>query len=135
MKIYFKTGKVKIRDIKHLLKIGYSSRSGVEFKKTYRDPECTILECHSARRSFGDLVLICKTYFPETTEKEVAKTLFELNNEIGVRASYCHTINKLVFLKSVYDKGQGLDCNLKYSYFNKKGCGNYSYNNIKKLAK
>lgn len=130
MKIYFEQKPGKRRGIKSLLKMGFSGQSS--FNRTFKDPECTKLEFRRARRSFGDLLLICKTYFPNTTEEKLAKTLLELNKEIGVRASYCYTINKVVFLKDPrkVQFGYGVGPAQK----NEKGKGTHSFAEILKLA-
>lgn len=134
MKIYFKIGKKleNITDIKQLLRIGYSKNGG-SFKRTYKDPECTMQECHPARRSFGDLLSICRTYFPRTPEKEVAKVLFELNREIGLGGSYCNTIHKPVF----FVRGREYPLNLYFqgTEANRKGKSKYSFKMIEDLSK
>jgi len=52
------------------------------------------------RRSIGDLFMICRYYFPNTTVKQLYNCLInELPTAIpdGFRGSYCNTINKYVF--------------------------------------
>lgn len=55
------------------------------------------------RRSLGDIYMICKYYFPNTTLETVIYALYvELpahfnNNGFGFRTSYCYTINKRVW--------------------------------------
>lgn len=66
------------------------------FVETYCDEACTELQCREAYRSFEDLLEISRTYFPGTTEEQLAKVLFELNL-VGLEASYCHEIQKVVF--------------------------------------
>lgn len=132
MKIYFKTRKKpeNIKDIKELLKSGYTKTQYGGFKKTFKNPELTIPECHSARRSFGDLLYICRTYFPKTTEKELAKTIFELNQEIGLGASICGTIQKTVFVRRAASSPIDIYvCNKAY-----RGKGKYSLDDIQKLS-
>lgn len=130
MKIYFKQKPGKRRGIKSLLKMGFENP--YSFKRTFKDPEYTKLEFRSARRSFGDLLLICKTYFPNTTEEKLAKTLLELHKEIGVRASYCTTINKVVFFKDPAKVSFGYGVNGLQKRL--KGEGTHSFNEILKLA-
>lgn len=139
--IYFKTKKLpkNIKDIEELLTRGFTSKSyeSKTFLTTYHDQDCTQKQCHNARRSFDDLFTICKTYFPKTTKKELAKTLFTLSKKINLVASYCYTINKLVFYCkdiSTYDTKKGMLRTLREHEYAKKGCGNYNYNMIKKLA-
>ena len=127
-KIYFKQKPGKRRGIKSLLKMGFNN---FHFKKTYTDIECTKEECHPARRSFGDLLLICRTYFPNTTEQQLAKTLRELSKEIGIRVSYCSTIDKIVFYKSLIKNN--FTYNICGHLRNRRGEGTHSFNEIEKL--
>ncbi len=131
MKIYLNTKK-EFKNIEELIQYGYT-RNQEKFKRTYLDPKCKIQDCHPARRSFGDLLLICKTYFPKTTEKELAKALFSLNKKTGLRASFCGTINKLVFLKN--RKGMPMDIVMDGSIRTRKGQGTHSYSEILQLSK
>ena len=125
MEIYFKS-KRTFKDIEELLTYGYS-RYAECFKPTY--DERNQYQCHPARRSFGDLLNICRTYFPKTTEKQLAKTIFSLHTSIKLRASYCNTIDKLVFLK---DSGS-FDVGVPSGYKNHRGNGTISYNEFIKL--
>lgn len=133
MKIYFKTRK-KIKNLEELIKNGYTNYSKKTFRTTYKNSKLTTQECHSARRSFEDLLKISRTYFPETTEKELAKLLFKLNEDINLTCSYCNTINKLVFYKSYHYAWQNINIHTT-GYEDKKGKGKYSFNMIKELAK
>lgn len=63
------------------------------FKRTYHDKDCTIEECHSARRSFKDIVKVMNTYI-ECTDKEVAHALRRVNN---ICCYKCNQIQKYVF--------------------------------------
>ena len=130
MKIYFEIDK-KPRTVKELLKKGFSTLDG-RFKVTYKDSKYKKKQCHSARRSFDDLLNICKTYFPRTKEQRLAKVLFQLNKEIGLGCIFCGTISKLVFHK----RGMDLKINqsLPGSLNHYRGVGEYSFNMIKKLA-
>lgn len=131
-KIYFKKNK-EFDDIEELLEYGYKGYNS-SFKPTYiKTEKTTFQECHPARRSFGDLLIICRTYFPETTEKQLAKTIFKLNKKIGLRASYCSTINKVVFLKD--RKNSPIDRHMTPSQKVKKGYGTHTFNEIVNLAK
>ncbi len=68
--------------------------------ETFRDEDCTILQCNSGRfRSFDDVYDIAKTYFPETTEKKVMKALLKLNlpyegEKVKIYIANCHDIKK-----------------------------------------
>lgn len=134
MGIYFKSRKKpkNMSGIKELLRSGYTGRNDGTFKQTFEDEACTIPECHPARRSFGDLLAICKTHFPKTTEKELAKVVFELNKEIGLGGSYCNTIEKPVFfVRGVKDERSFI---FGREYDRKKGVSKYSFNSIKNLV-
>lgn len=116
--------------------------NGYGFHKTYFDPECTKEECHCARRSFEDLLAICKTYFPRTTKKHLARLLYNLwlTKKLNIATSFCPDIGAVVFRLhynnskwatnfSSIDNGYNT-----VSDPNKKGKGNYSMNDINKLA-
>ena len=72
---------------------------GYRFYATYHDPENVEMQCHRARRSFDDLLEISRTYFPETTEKELVDILFSPDMKMFIR--FCPDIRKAVF------EGQG----------------------------
>jgi len=89
-KIYFRGGEDASDETK-LIKL-FLHDSGL-FKETFQDENLTIWECNSARRSFEDLLTVCRTYFGNTTEEELMQAL--INNNI--RYYYCNDINKTVF--------------------------------------
>jgi heme oxygenase len=62
-------------------------------KNTYLDSEFKYIECTRSRRSFEDLLLISKTYFPRTKKKELMQAL--INNKILFYR--CSEIKKIVF--------------------------------------
>lgn len=97
--IYLKNLPNDILNIEDLLSYGFTN---YQFAPTFYDKECTLLQCRSANRSFEDLLEICKTYFPNTTEVDLAKTLFNLNKKIRLHSLFCIDINKVVFYKG-YD--------------------------------
>lgn len=66
----------------------------IYFSETFIDEECSIKECHYARRSFNDILKICKCYFPETTEQDIAKLITDENLFF---TRLCGDINKWVF--------------------------------------
>jgi hypothetical protein len=70
-----------------------------KFCETFHDPELTQEECHKARRSFKALVEIAQTYYPNTSEKEVAALLVKAGKDQSFRMStlYCPDIKKWVF--------------------------------------
>lgn len=82
----------EIHNIKELLYILYSNHGYANF--TYRDKGLTILQCYGLRRSFEDLLEICQTYFPSTTEEDLMK---ELLDSTYLKWSKCGDINKIVF--------------------------------------
>lgn len=136
MNIYFKTRKKpqNMTGIKELLRTGFGLKSNYgTFKETFKDPKCTIPECHPARRSFGDLLDICRTHFPNTTEQELAKVMFELHDEIGLGGSVCGTINKPVFF--VRGKGLAFDTYFQGPSRTYKGKSKYSFKMIEDFAK
>ena len=116
-KIYFENANTE--SIQSLLKSGFTYASGniYKFVRTYNDLEFRSEECHPARRSFLDLYYICKTYFPDVTQKEVATVMSKVNN-LGI--TYCSDIHKYVFYKAPY----------AYIYLNRYVNGDYSIYHI-----
>lgn len=113
MSIYLKLPEDKTFDnISELLICGYNeSRYPYTFVPTFHDVECISPQCHSARRSFEDLLAICQTYFPPTTKKELAQTLYKLSHTDNLLSNkhnyricpmWCCTICKLVFTTDQY---------------------------------
>lgn len=62
-------------------------------RPTFKDPECTKVECIAERRSFEDLLALARTYFPETKETDLMSVLIEL----GMKYYECSDIGKIVF--------------------------------------
>lgn len=144
---------VKFNNIKELITWGYvNGPSGSGFVKTYFDKACTKQQCHSARRSFEDLLDICRTYFPRTGKKQLALTLHSLFTQqlgtMNVMAFYCSNIHKVVFFKyrlPAEPRSWETAHTLKYTnYFDrslysgatppqKKGVGKYCFNEILNL--
>lgn len=136
MAIYLKIpeGK-KFRSIEELLMYGYTQHGGYinYFTTTYKDKECTIQQCHSnASRSFEDLLEICQTYFPSTTKKRLAQMMYRTFERTKFSPTFCDNIDKVVFdiFKTETKFGESMP---KFQY-NKKGKGQYSFNDILKLA-
>lgn len=92
---------IQFQNVKELLDFGFGSSD--RFCKTYYDRKCQEEQCDSARRSFGDLLEICQTYFPETTKEEVAFALLSVNE---ITSFHCTTIGKLVFLSDRWDNSE-----------------------------
>lgn len=138
--IYFKEA-IGAYNLKDLLKRGFSCRRGegewYSFVKTYSNPQLTREECHEARRSFDDLLEISRTYFPDTTEEELAKTLYELHGEINLYFFFCSDIHKQVFCtcpKEAMSYGKFSCSEWPNSSFENSGRSKYSAKRIMELA-
>lgn len=123
-KIYFKDP-VLDKGLKEFLLSGFSRKinNWFSFKETFDDPEFTMIQCHPARRSFLELVMIVNTYFPEVySEKEIAKTIYSLED---LFIMYCSDINKWVFMidGTIKDKSK---YNTTQSNYEKKGIDDFS---------
>ncbi len=102
------------------------------------------LQCREGcRRSFDDLLMLSKYYFPDTTDKELAKTMkkiHEEDNDLFFEWIFCEDTNRPTFTKDDeiidYDDDFIEDfCNDYYSpYYNTKGDVNYSLKMIYDLA-
>lgn len=69
---------------------------------TYEDKECTMLniQCASGhRRSFGDMLDLCKTYFPNMEDKELAKVWRTLYEEKYIEVHWCGDVRKIVSMR------------------------------------
>lgn len=135
MKIYLKLPKnKKFANITALLKYGYKGELFIRkgFAATYSDKACKKQQCHNdANRSFEDLLIICKTYFPKTTEEQLAKSLYGLFKYNKLIVIFCDNINKLVF----YRRRHAL--NFEYLIVDeatKRGVGKYNYNEFMELV-
>lgn len=53
------------------------------------------------RRSASDVFLVCKSYYPNVTMKQVMTHLVELVNEAKIKTIYCGMINKRVYRKNM----------------------------------
>lgn len=98
-----------------------------KFSRTYSNPECTQLQCTVARRSFGDIFYLCKTYFPNTTREEVAYNLLSIPH---MRAIFCDDIGKLVFRAIGHNRE--FSAQLLFSETNFKGKDGVSLNDVRK---
>lgn len=134
MSIYLKKDGTEFTNVYDLLKFGYTQYGekswGERFVKTYSDPECTQLECKAARRSFDDLLTISRTYFPETTEVELAKTLEQLRKERVVFCLFCPDIERVVFYRSTGYGHDSFKNGVNENYHDREGTSNYSLNTI-----
>jgi hypothetical protein len=73
-------------------------------KTTYNNKKCTGLQCISnKRRSFEDIVDLCKTYFHNATDKKIAQELEKFIKEVKTTKNlncgflFCPHIDKWVF--------------------------------------
>jgi len=66
------------------------------------------------RRSLGDIFLVCRTYYPDCTLKEVLLSLIKLINEGSIYSCYCNTINKYVFYSNKQSMTNVFDHNLEW---------------------
>src|SRR4051812_32433503 len=95
-KLYFKLDK-PAESLKELIDALFTShidgRRQVTAKATFEDEAFGNCECFSARRSFEDLLVISRTYFPNTTEVELMQVLKDLDAQFW----YCSDVRKFVF--------------------------------------
>lgn len=64
----------------------------------YKDNPLGLVQTNEyRRRSFGDLYALVTTYFPEATEKDLAKILIEFCKKDFICGDYCTGINRAVF--------------------------------------
>ena len=106
-KIYFKDVKVKnVDDILNKLLISSSSQTSNE-PTFYKYDNVYYEQCSVNRyRSFDDILLICKTYFPSTKVETVFKKLLLLNNtkssvlndSLKQRFGYCGDIRRIRYI-------------------------------------
>lgn len=101
MKIYMQLpADVFFNNIEELLTYGFKNNPNNcgKFIQTFLNEERTLTQCYPAKRSLGDLIDICSTYFDnEFTPEEIAKCLFTLNTKLGLRPQWCDNVNKVVF--------------------------------------
>lgn len=108
-KIYFESD-VKVKNVddilnKLLIKNLQSTTSALNTYYKYENVE--YLQCEKNRyRSFDDILLICRTYFPSTKVETVFKKLLLLNNKKSLilndnvkgQFRYCSTINRIRYV-------------------------------------
>ena len=121
-------------------------------KTTYKDEDCKILDViGSKRRSFLAVIELVNTYYPGTSEKEILKTLRQINRsrkDKKIFGHYCNDVGGIVFTSMAADiheekvKINHIACGYNYYGFNgwKKSevnnmCrdGHYSVNQVRKL--
>lgn len=97
-KLYFEQSK-NCETLKDLLIDFYSKYSHDNYNRkgysriTYLDVGLTEVESFARRRSFEDLLVLSKTYFPDTTEEILMQTLYD----IDISFYFCAGIKKIVF--------------------------------------
>lgn len=138
-KIYFKQDvQVKnVNDILRKLLIGNGQSSNkptfYKYKNTYYN------QCESNRyRSFDDILLICKTYFPSVKVETVFKKLLLLNNtkssvlndSLNQRFGYCGDIHRIRYIGSY---SNSLNCFYKDAITRSKGHSKYSWTDLFKM--
>lgn len=107
MAIYLKLSE-NPQTLRMLLKtlFSYQDSSGdITNIETYLDKECKKIQCNKNKiRSFDDTLEIAKTYFPETDEKDLMKTLLTLdikdkrNRQCNLIMMTCEEINRINFV-------------------------------------
>ncbi len=138
MKIYTKIEEKYRGNIYEYLKAGFThpGQGVLKFVETYQDEECTITECHPARRSFEDLIEICKTAFPECTEKDVACVIMEMGKDPKnfVSTFFCPDIHKPVFFINLGSRHYFPYLNSRTGDRSKRGNSKYCLLDVYKLA-
>ncbi len=76
--------------------LGFTGYSG-RFVYTYEDPEFEYQQCHEARRSLDDMILIANTYFDNISDKDVLQSL--LDSKECYLVFFCTDICKPVFIR------------------------------------
>lgn len=100
------------------------------FPLTYKDEWYKERQCHQARRSLEDIIEIIQTYYPEVTEREIARWIIELVNEKNMRCHFCGNVRKFVFINDSPVNWDGISIGES----SMKGDGKYSIQDIFKLA-
>lgn len=138
--IYFYGGE-KATTLLELLKLGFSAEGGDFFVETYTDNKYENWQAkEGARRSFSDLLEIARTYFPDTTEKQLMMAM----KEMGCYAMFCSDINKISFRRDkdigeaqwhTYCYGMLTEDKIKQQevYEAKEGIDGWSINSLKQL--
>jgi hypothetical protein len=95
--IYFKEAEGSTT-LLELLNRGFSGPLNL-FVETFLDPEYSVIQTNAfKRRSFSDLLEIARTYFPDTTEKELMLAL----KEAKTIAVFCGEVKKVTFKKNTH---------------------------------
>ena len=136
-KIYCKVPKTLYAT--EFLRKGFSAKRNTipgKFVETFYDEECTKRQCVVARRTFEDLYVIVKTYYPKYTKSNVAKMIKTLHEKDNVFPIWCNAQDKIVFYKkSTSAKGLAINHFIQDEDWDDNGNGEYSWNDIVKLMK
>ena len=140
-KIYLESN-VKVKNVDDLLQkllIENNSSNTSALPTSYKYENTLYSQCDSNKyRSFDDILLICKTYFPSTKVETVFKKLLLLNNNlkdikndrVKNKLSYCSTISRIRYIAN-YN-------NSLYSFYTtaidkNKNESNYSWKDLFKM--
>lgn len=145
MSIYIKANKNLTSIQEYLLDIFSVELSPYQsiFRKaqiTYFDIECSIRECHEARRSFEDIVDIVQTnYDDKCTANDIAKGMYNLFSEGKFRGLWCPDVDKIVFCVSsthggIWEYKLVSGYGIRTKGLDYKGKGKYSLKEILDLA-
>ena len=68
------------------------------FDATYQDPNFQNVQCGpGSSRTLRDITILINTYYPDVTEDEIIKFLFEGTEELHFVAAFCNGVGRLVF--------------------------------------
>ena len=138
-KIYFKQG-TEVKNVDDILNKLLISSSQTSNKSTfYKYNNVYYNQCTAGKyRSFDDILLICKTYFPSVKVETVFKKLLLLNNtkssvlndSLKQRFAYCGDINRIRYIGNYSTSLQNF-----YSDATTRAKGNskYSWKNLFKM--
>lgn len=116
------------KDLEDLLLTYYRKGNPTTYySNTEHEIQCTA----NRNRSFDDLLLLAKHYFPDTTIKDVVKVYYEFNKKnkegYGFLVMYCPNIEKPVIAKGVHPKSYRSILNMFSNLNNGEVKGNSEY--------
>lgn len=75
-----------------------SFRQNYYFKETFYDKKLSVTQCAEvSSRSLRDITYLIQNYYPEVTEDDIIKTLFEGIDDVMFMAAFCVNVDRLVF--------------------------------------
>ena len=81
--------------------------NNTQFYPTFSTRNPKEIQCMSSkRRSFGDMFLLVKFYYPDVTFKEIRDTLLDLGREKFLAITYCENIKKRVVVNPTNPEGR-----------------------------